>query len=718
MAKKTISLALAGNPNSGKTTIFNNLTGARQHVGNYPGVTVEKKEGAARFQGQTLNVVDLPGTYSLTAYSIEELVTRDFIISERPDVVIDVVDASNLERNLYLAVQLIELGVPLVLAFNMSDVAKQRGFKFDLELLSRLFGCPIVPTVGHRKEGMDRLLQVAIEVTTESAKYQPARIRYGKEINEELTKIQSLVEGDEGFSGKLKPRWAALKLLEDDKAVWEKVGSEALRAAAQKSIHHLEVVLGDHPEMVIAERRYGFISGACQEAVRATVEARHTMSDRIDSVVTNRILGLPIFLVLMWLMFKFTFVASEPLVGWVEAGFGLLGGVVGRVLEEGTILHSLVVDGAIGGVGNVLMFVPIILLLFLFMALLEDSGYMARAAFIMDRIMHKIGLHGQSFIPMLLGFGCNVPAIMATRVIASRKDRFVTILVNPFMSCGARLPIYTLFIGVFFAESAGTVLFSLYILGMLVAMLSAKLFRRYLLRGPTSPFVMELPPYRMPTLRGALLHTWERGWLYIKKAGTVVLMGSVAIWFISSFPSPPEYSKDYEALMEQAGQRLGEGEAADETVEQLEAEMQAEKLAKSYAGTLGKAIEPLIKPLGFDWRIGVGLFGGFVAKEIVVSTLGTLYSISDADEESQSLREQVQNAMWPDGRKVYSPLVAFALMVFCLLYVPCLVTLAVIRKETNSWRWPLFTAAYTTAVAWVASFIVYQVGSVFGVGVG
>jgi len=718
MAKKTISIALAGNPNSGKTTIFNNLTGARQHVGNYPGVTVEKKEGIARFKGQTLNVVDLPGTYSLTAYSIEELVTRDFIINEKPDVVIDVLDASNVERNLYLAVQLIELGVPLVLAFNMSDVAKERGFKFDLDLLSKLLGCPIVLTVGHKREGMDALLQVATEVATESAKYQPVRISYGREINEEIAKIELLVEADEGFTGKLNPHWVALKLLENDKAVWEKVASEALRAAAEKSIHHLEAVLGDQPEMVIAERRYGFISGACQEAVRVTVEARHTMSDRIDSVVTNRILGLPIFLVLMWLMFKFTFVASEPLVGWVEAGFGLLAEAVGGVLTEGTLLQSIVVDGAIGGVGNVLVFVPIIFLLFLFMALLEDSGYMARAAFIMDRIMHKIGLHGQSFIPMLLGFGCNVPAIMATRVIASRKDRLVTILVNPFMSCGARLPIYTLFIGVFFPNSGGTVLFTLYVLGAVVAMLSAKLFRRYLLPGPTSPFVMELPPYRMPTLRGALLHTWERGRLYIKKAGTVILVGSVAIWFISNFPSTPKYSKDYEALMEQAVQRPGEGKAADETVKQLEAEMQAEKLAKSYAGRLGKAIEPLIRPLGFDWKIGVGLVGGFVAKEIVVSTLGTLYSISEADEESQPLRERLQSARWPDGRKVYSPLVAFALMVFCLLYVPCLVALAVIRKETNSWRWPLFTAAYTTTVAWVASFIVYQIGSAFGIGLG
>ena len=713
-AAKTIVVALAGNPNSGKTTIFNNLTGARQHVGNYPGVTVERKEGMVSFGGYQFKIVDLPGTYSLTAYSIEEVVARNFIIQERPDVVIDVVDASNLERNLYLAVQLQELGAPLLLAFNMSDVAKSRGLRFKLDLLSKLLGAPIVQTIGHKREGMEELLRTALSIALGKLTHQPVRISYGREIDKEIRKLEALIESEDGTGNDFKPRWVALKLLENDSAVREQVHSEKVLQAAEESARHLEKVLGDHPEIVIAERRYGFISGACQEAVRSTAEARHTLSDRIDAVVTNRVLGLPIFLLLVWLMFKFTFTASEPMVGWVEAGFEWLGRQVSSAFGHSSILESLVVNGLIGGVGSVLVFVPIIFLLFLAMALLEDSGYMARAAFIMDRIMHRIGLHGQSFIPMLLGFGCNVPAIMATRVIASRKDRIVTILVNPFMSCGARLPIYTLFIGAFFAQSGGTVLFALYFTGIVIAMLSAKLFRRYLLPGPSSPFVMELPPYRMPTLRGIFLHMWERGWLYIKKAGTVILAGSVVMWFISSFPSAPTAGP---APGGETGQSVGSRSHSEASGDPLSAQPGALRLQQSYAGTLGRAVSPFLRPLGFDWRITVALLGGFVAKEIVVSTLGTLFSVSQTGQEAQPLRERIRNATWPDGRRLFSPLVAFSLMLFCLLYIPCLASIAVVRKETGSWRWPLFLIGYTTAVAWVASFVVYQTGKALGIGI-
>ncbi len=719
MQKEKIKIALAGNPNSGKTTIFNNITGARQRVGNYPGVTVEKKEGSATHEGHQLSVVDLPGTYSLTAYSIEELVARDFIINEKPDVVIDVIDASNLERNLYLAVQLIELGVPLVLAFNMSDVAEQRGMKLDLELLSKLLGAPIILTVGHKRRGHEELLETAMKVARGEITYPPVKISYGKRIDQQLDSIEALVEADPGFTGRRTARWVALKLLENDGRVFADVKSAALADSVRAGMVHIQKIAGDSPETVIAERRYGFISGACQEAVRTSVELRHDRSDRIDAVLTNKVLGLPIFLGLMWMMFKFTFVASEPFMGWIENAFAFLGESIGQFLPEEGAIHSLVVDGVIGGVGGVLVFVPIIGLLFLFMAVLEATGYMARAAFIMDKYMHKVGLHGQSFIPMILGFGCTVPGIMACRVIPDRRDRLVTILVTPFMSCGARLPIYGLFIGAFFAANGGTVLFSLYALGILVALLSAKLLRKFVLKGTASPLVMELPPYRVPTVRGVLLQTWEQVRMYLKKAGTIILLGSVLIWFLSSFPWAPDYTTDYDAETARAQEaHQGDSENLEAAVKRIEVRMHAEKLQKSYAGAVGRALEPLIRPLGFDWKIGVALVGGLVAKEVVVSTLGTLYSVSEADEESQSLRGRLQNARWPDGEKVYTPLAAFTLMVFSLLYLPCFAALAVVKKETGTWKWPLFVLAYTTIVAWIISFVVYQVGSAFQVGIG
>ncbi|MEW6686614.1 MAG: ferrous iron transport protein B [Candidatus Edwardsbacteria bacterium] len=714
MSKK-LTIALAGNPNSGKTTVFNNLTGARQHVGNYPGVTVEKKEGNLKYSDYEINVVDLPGTYSLTAYSIDEIVARNFIVEEKPDVVIDIIDASNLERNLYLATQFMELGVPLVLAFNMSDVAEKQGLLIDKDRLSELLGSPIVFTVATKKKGMDELLNEAIKLAEDKTKLREITVGYGKELQEEITKLENILIKDKVLIQKYPSRWLATKLLENDNEVRKKIEessySSEILAQVEKSTHHLQGIFGDTPEAIIADRRYGFISGACSEAVKRSYEVRHTLSDKIDNILINRILGLPIFLGLMWLVFKFTFKLSEPLMGWVEAGQEWLGNFVGRFLLEGSALQSLVVDGIIGGVGSVLIFVPIIFLLFLAIALLEDSGYMARAAFIMDRLMHKIGLHGRSFIPMLLGFGCNLPAIMATRTIEDRKDRFVTILVNPFISCGARLPVYTLLIGAFFSERiAGNVLFSLYIVGIVMAIIMAKIFRRFLFKGPAAPFVMELPPYRMPTIKGLLIHMWERGVVYLKKAGTIIFAGCVLVWFLSNFPWSPKYSKDYDTLIEQA-------EGSEELVTQLENEKAFEKLEKSYAGRLGKTIAPVFKPLGFDdWRVSVGLVGGFIAKEIVVGTLGTLHSVGEADEESESLRESLQNQSRPDGNKMYNPLVAYALMVFVLLYIPCVATIAVIKRETNSWRWPTFAAFYTTAVAWIMAFIIYQGGKLLRLG--
>ncbi len=714
MAKK-LTIALAGNPNSGKTTVFNALTGAHQHVGNYPGVTVEKKEGTLKYRDYEINVVDLPGTYSLTAYSIDEIVARNFVVEEKPDVIIDIVDASNLERNLYLATQFMELGVPLVIALNMSDLAERQGLKIDRDNLSALLGTPIVFTVATKRKGINELLDEAIRLVEGKVKLRRTTVSYGKEVQEEIRKIEETLIKDKRLIEKYPSRWLAVKLLENDSEVTKRIKEspyfDEISAAVERSVAHLKGIFGDEPENIIAEGRYGFISGVCSETVRRTYEIHHTISDRIDKVLINRILGLPIFLGLMWLVFKFTFKASEPLVGWVEALQEWLGNLLEGILPEGSAIQSLVVDGIVGGVGSVLTFVPIIFLLFLAMSVLEDSGYMARAAFVMDRLMHKIGLHGRSFIPMLLGFGCNLPAIMATRTIEDRRDRLVTILVNPFMSCGARLPVYTLFIGAFFAERmAGTILFSLYILGILVAILMAKIFRKYLFKGPAAPFVMELPPYRLPTLKGLLIHMWERGSVYLKKAGTIIFAGCVLVWFLSNFPWNPKYSKDYEVLIKQT-------EGNEEVVSQLENERAFEKLEKSYAGRLGRTIAPIFKPLGFnDWKISVGLFGGFIAKEIVVGTLGTLHSIGEADEESETLRQALQNEKRSDGSKLYNPLVAFSLMVFVLLYIPCVASIAVIKRETNSWKWPIFAAFYTTAVAWIVAFIVYQGGRFFGLG--
>lgn len=715
MAK--ITVALAGNPNSGKTTLFNNLTGARQHVGNYPGVTVEKKEGILNYNGYEINVVDLPGTYSLTAHSIDEIIARNFVIEEKPDVIIDIIDSSNLERNLYLATQFIELGVPLVLAFNMYDIAKSQGLNIDKNKLSELLGSPIVFTIATKKSGMDELLKEVIKLFKRETKLSRVNISYGREITEEIEKLEDLLSKDKNLRQRYPLRWLAVKLLESDSEVIKRVEespySSEILSQTEKSTQHLRNIFGESPDSVIAERRYGFISGACSEAIKRTFEIRHTISDKVDNILINRILGLPIFLALMWVVFKFTFALSEPLMSWIESGQGWIGELFSRLLPEGGAIQSLVVDGIIGGLGSVLVFVPIIFLLFLAIAILEDSGYMARAAFIMDRLMHKIGLHGRSFIPMLLGFGCTLPAIMATRTIEDRKDRLVTILVTPFISCGARLPIYTLLIGAFFSDRvAGNVLFSLYLLGIVVAIIMAKVFRKFLFRGEAAPFVMELPPYRLPTIRGILTHMWERGVVYLKKAGIVIFGACIVIWFLSNFPQNIQYSKDYDTLIEQA-----EEEKDEELITQLENEKKAEGLGKSYAGRMGKAIAPIFRPLGFDdWKVSVGLVGGFIAKEILVSTMGTLHSIGEVDEESKSLREALQNQTRPDGSKMFDPLVAFSLMVFALLYIPCVAAIAITKRETNSWLWPFFAAFYTTAVAWLVSFIVYQGGRLIGIG--
>ena len=712
---KKITIALAGNPNCGKTTIFNDLTGARQHVGNYPGVTVEKKEGNLKYKGYEIKVVDIPGIYSLTAYSIDEIIARNFIVEEKPDVVIDIVDTSNLERNLYLAVQFMELKVPLIIALNMADIAEKQGLKVDRKSFSKILGVPLVFTVATKSQGLNELLDEVIKMVETKAKPEEGVIDYGKEVHLELDKLKNILAQDKELTKNYPSEWLSLKLLERDaevtKRVRESLYSDKIMTQVEKSITQLKNIFGDSPEAIIADRRYGYISGACREAVKKNPEERQILSDKIDQVLVNRVLGLPIFLTLIWLLFNFTFKLSGPLMGFIEMGQGWLGNLFGDLLPDGSAIQSLIVDGIIGGVGSVLIFVPIIFLLFLAMAFLEDTGYMARAVFIMDKLMHKIGLHGRSFIPMLLGFGCTLPAIMATRTIEDKNDRFVTMLVVPFISCGARLPVYALLIGAFFTERiSGNILFSLYMLGMVVAILMAKILRKYLLKGEAAPFVMELPPYRIPTIKGLLMHMWERGVIYLKKAGTIIFVGVLIIWVLSNFPWSPNYSKDYDTLIEQAQNN-------EEIVTQLENERAFEKLEMSYAGKMGKAIAPIFKPLGFDdWKLSVGLIGGFVAKEIVVGTLGTLHSVGEADEESENLRQKLQSQTRPDGSKKFNPLAAYSIMIFVLLYIPCIAVIAAVKRETNSWKWPIFMVFYTTGVAWIASFIVYQGGRLLGLG--
>jgi len=682
-----ISVAVAGNPNSGKTTIFNMLTGARQHVGNYPGVTVEKKEGRCTHQAYDMTVVDLPGTYSLTACSIEELVARNFIIEERPDVVLDVVDASNVERNLYLTTQLIEMGVPLVLAFNMSDIAERKGLLFDMEQLSRLLEAKIVQTVGNKGKGRVELLDAIVEIAQQPRRQRAGKVGYGAEIEMELARIEKvLADKEQPLAEKYGARWLAVKLLEQDSDVTAKISQAEVLDAVAGSIQHLTGILGDEPEVVMADRRYGYISGACQETIKTTVELRHTSSDMIDAVVTHPVLGVPIFLLLMYIVFFLTFKVGEyPMYG-LEWFFDWAGATIANFwpAESASWLQSLLVDGVIGGVGGVLVFLPNILLLFLAIAVLEDSGYMARAAFVTDRVMHKIGLHGKSFIPMLIGFGCSVPAIMATRILENRRNRFTTIMVVPLMSCGARLTIYALLIPAFFAPRwRGPVLWIIYLIGIVLAIICARILRLTLFKGETTPFVMELPPYRMPTLRGLCIHMWQRGWLYLRKAGTIILALSIVLWAAMSYPKPAERSL------------VG---LTPEQVRQTE-------LSHSIVGRVGRTIEPVLKPLGFDWKIGTALIGATVAKEVFVAQLGIVYAVGSADEKSQTLREKL--------RANYTPLTGFCIMLFCLIYAPCVATVAVTRHETNSWIWALFQFFGLTALGYAVTLLVYQIGSLF-----
>jgi ferrous iron transport protein B len=722
---KEITIALAGNPNSGKTTIFNNLTGARQKVGNWPGVTVEKKEGTATYNNYTIRVVDLPGTYSLTAYSQEEVIARNFILEEKPDLVVNVIDAANLERNLYLATQLIDLGVKLVFALNMVDLAQSRGQIINHEQLSLLMGVPFIPTVGTKGRGTRELLEAIIKVAEDRESIaRHIHIHYGQEMEEEIEKLQGSIRSAESSVNEHHARWIAIKLLENDEEVIKEIEKgprkRVILYQLEQSKAHLQKILGDDPETLIADRRYGFIHGALKETLRQTRKDRRYLSDQVDTVLTNRVLGFPIFIFFIWAMFQLTFTIGKYPTQWIDAGVRSLSHFVIGLMGEG-LLRGLIVDGIISGVGGVAMFLPNIFILFFCIALFEDTGYMARCAFIMDKVMHTLGLHGKSFIPMIMGFGCNVPAIMATRVLESRRDRILTILIIPLISCSARLPVYVLIAGALFGTRAGNVIFSLYVIGISLSIVMGQIFKRTLFKGEIAPFVLELPPYRLPTLKGIVIHMWERGSIFIKKMGGVILVGSIVVWALSSFPRNIDYSRDYadEARRIQEECAIAIQRAAPERTSSLATERD-QKLAavenlrkrefqeKSYLGRLGKTMAPVLRPLGFDWRAGVALLTGFVAKEIVVSTFGVLYQAKEGGEAGETLRLAIQQAM--------TPLVGYAFMIFVLIYTPCLATVAAIRRETGSWQWTAFAVGYALILAWCLSFIIYQGGLLLRLG--
>ena len=719
--RRTINVALVGNPNSGKTSLFNLASGAHEHVGNYSGVTVDAKEGYFDFEGYHFRIVDLPGTYSLSAYTPEEIYVRRHIVDETPDVIINVVDSSNLERNLYLTTQLIDMNVRMVVALNIYDELESSGNTLDYHLLSKLFGVPMVPTVSKKNRGLDTLFHVVINLyegvdffdkqgnmnpevlkdltewhdSLEDRKnheeehledyvrehkktgrvFRHIHINHGPDIEKAIEAVKSEVSKNEFIRHKYSTRFLSIKLLENDPDIERIVrtlpNADEIFHVRDKMSKRVQDTMNEDCESAITDAKYGFISGALKETFTDNHLEQAQTTKVLDSIVTHRVWGFPIFFLFMYLMFEGTFVIGEyPMMG-IEWLVEQIGDLLRNNMAEGPF-KDLLIDGIIGGVGAVIVFLPNILILYFCISLMEDSGYMARAAFIMDKIMHKMGLHGKSFIPLIMGFGCNVPAIIASRTIENRKSRLITMLVNPLMSCSARLPIYLLLVGAFFPQNARLGLLSVYVIGIVLAVVMARLFSKFLVKGDDTPFVMELPPYRMPTAKSIFRHTWEKGAQYLKKMGGIIMIASIIIWFLGYYPNHDAY----------------------ETV--------AEQQENSYIGQLGRGIEPVIKPLGFDWKLGIGLLSGVGAKELVVSTLGVLYA-DDPDADSVSLAERIP----------ITPLVAFCYMLFVLIYFPCIAAIAAIKQESGSWKWTLFAACYTTGLAWLVSFAVYQIGGLF-----
>jgi len=690
-----IRVALVGNPNAGKTSIFNRASGSQEHVGNYTGVTITSRTATFRQDNYTFYLTDLPGTYSLTPYSPEELFVRNFILEQKPDVVINILDATNIERNLYLTTQLIDMNVKVVVALNMFDELLDHRDKLDYATLGSMLGIPFVPTVGSNGRGIFRLFRKVIEVHNGTSSIQRnVRINYGSEVEQGVERIRRSIFASTGTDlvQGVSSRFIALGLMNGDSHLESLIGNlthfkEILDNAREESIR-IGHLMNDSIESVLTVARYGFIAGAMKETFQSGPSDKRKNSNRIDHLMTHKYLGFPVFLLFLWMMFSATFIMGAYPQDWIETGVAWLSDAFNRIMPGGS-LKQLVSEGIIGGVGSVIVFLPNILILFFFISLMEDTGYMARAAFITDKLMHKIGLHGKSFIPLIMGFGCNVPAIMATRTIESRNNRILTMLINPFMSCSARLPVYILLIGAVFPQNQGTMLFGIYLIGILMAVLAALVFKKTLFRSSDAPFVMELPPYRLPTARSTLKHMWLKASQYLKKMGGVILVASILIWALGHYP-------------EGQGQQPGPG-------------AQAFHQEQSYMGQLGKKIEPLIKPLGFDWRMGICLLTGVAAKEIVVSTMGVIYQADDSGDGSSSLKANIQAATHAEGlhagKPAFTPLATFSFILFTLLYFPCIATIAAIYKESGSWKWAVFSILYTTGLAWLVSFVFFQTGS-------
>jgi ferrous iron transport protein B len=698
VAGNTIRVAVVGNPNSGKTTIFNHASRSQEHVGNYTGVTVSSKTATFRKGNTVFQLTDLPGTYSISAFSPEELYVRDFILEQKPDVVINIIDAGNLERNLYLTTQLIDMNIKVVVALNMFDELVKNHDRFDYYGLGKMLGIPFIPTIGTRGKGIQKLFQKVIDVHTGMDMSQRnVKINYGFEVECSISRIinkimpSPVMELVRGISA----RFIALRLLSRDRYIESLIlnvdSYKEIIQISRDEAARIENLMNDPVESVITDARYGFITGALKETYQTGPADRRKISDSIDNLLTNRYFGFPVFLLFMWVMFSATFDLGAYPQDWISNGVGLLSGLVNNFMDEGSLKH-LLSEGIIGGVGGVIVFLPNILILFFFIALMEDTGYMARAAFITDKLMHKIGLHGKSFIPLIMGFGCNVPAIMATRTIENRNNRLLTMLINPFMSCSARLPVYILLIGAVFPDYKGTLLFAVYLTGILLAILVAIVLKNTIFRSTDAPFVMELPPYRLPTFRSILKHMWLKASQYLKKMGGVILVASILIWALGHFPIQKKNLKDVSA----------QNNVVTE---------------ESYIGRIGKFIEPVIQPLGFDWRMGVCLLTGIVAKEVVVSTMGVIYRNGDTQDSSVSLVDSIHSATYTEGRRqgkqVFTPLATLSFLIFTLLYFPCIATVAAIYNESGSWRWAAFSVTFTTGLAWVISFIVYQTGMLF-----
>ncbi len=724
--RKTINVALVGNPNCGKTTLFNRASGAHEHEGNYSGVTVDAKEGSFKFNGYTIRLIDLPGTYSLSAYSPEELYVRKHITDDAPDVVLNVVDSSNLERNLFLTTQLIDMNVRMVVALNMFDELEDKGNKLDYKQLGHLLGIPMVPTVARKGKGIEKLFKTIISIyentdfLTKDGKVKKheleelhdiyhkididhhaiddfrdekkvsfsrhIHVNHGQAVEAAINAVRNEIILNEKLRAKYSTRFLSIKLLEGDKDI-ENIISGLPNALVifnvrDKVVKDIQNELKEDAESAVTNAKYGFISGALAETFKENKKHKATKTGKIDKILLNKYLGYPIFLLFMFVMFECTFVLGEYPKQWIESLVDLFSFFVRENMAAGP-LKDLLVDGIIGGVGGVIVFLPNILILYFFISIMEDTGYMSRAAFIMDKLMHKMGLHGKSFIPMIMGFGCTVPAIMATRTIESRNSRLITILVTPLMSCSARLPVYLLLAGAFFPEYAGLVLFGVYLFGIILSVIFARIFKKLFFKGEDLPFVMELPPYRKPTMKATVRHMWEKGKQYLKKMGSVILFASILIWFLGYYPRNQAY--------------------VDNPTPQNH-KLQHEN---SYIGKVGHFVEPALKPLGFDWKIGVSLVTGITAKEIVVSTMSVLYTKGDS---SMDLAERLRAEKYSDGTSVYNEAVALALIVFVLIYMPCIATITAIKQETGTWRWALFEVFYTIALAWLAAFVVYRVG--------